>query len=223
MLIDLSEIKTLWINLDSATKNAEDITEQCKKYNIKNHERYPAIKIDPNDELCKSTHPHMKPYLAGCGLSHIACIEKSLNYGPTLVLEDDACITHAYTSLLEVPDNCDAIYLGVSTGCPGYVSSRYNNNFLRIGRMLAAHAVIYVSERYKKAALEAAKHFVYDLHFPWDISPSTIQENFLVLTPNLPYYIQSDERESEHKWQFFTDKAIKDKGYKFYDNIPVLR
>jgi hypothetical protein len=53
------------------------------------------------------------------------------------------------------------------------------------------------------------------LHYPWDISPTTVQEHHLVLTPNMPFYIQSDERESEHKWQFFTDKAIEDKGHQF--------
>ena len=37
MIIDLREIKTLWINLDSATKNAEEITEQCKNYKIDNN------------------------------------------------------------------------------------------------------------------------------------------------------------------------------------------
>jgi GR25 family glycosyltransferase involved in LPS biosynthesis len=157
----------------------------------------------------------MKPYLAGCGLSHIECIKKSMSCGPTLVLEDDAITTPAYQNILEVPDNCDAIYLGVSTGSPGYISNKYNENFLRIGRMLAAHAVLYISDRYKKAALEQAELFVHKLHYPWDISPSIIQEHFLVLTPNFPYYIQSDERDSEHKWQFFTDKAIQNKGYNF--------
>jgi hypothetical protein len=216
MIIDLKETKTLWINLDRATKNAEDITKQCEKYGIKNHERFPAIVIDPSNPLCISDHPHMKPYLAGCGLSHIECIKKSIECGkPTLILEDDATITPSYEDILNLPDNCDAVYLGVSTGSPGYISKRYNDKFLRIGRMLAAHAVLYISERYKHAALEAAEHFVHNLHYPWDISPTTIQEHTLVLTPNLPYYIQSDERDSEHKWQFFTDKAIVDKGYNF--------
>lgn len=215
MIIDLSTTKTFWINLDKATKNAEEINKQCEIYDIKNHERFSAIAVDPSHELCVTHHPHMQPYLVGCGLSHIECIKKSLNYGPTLVLEDDATITPAYQNLLEVPDECDAIYLGVSTGSPGYISCRYNDNFLRIGRMLAAHAIIYISERYKKAALQQAEKFVYGLRYPWDISPSTLQEHFLVLTPNLPFYIQSNERDSEHKWQFFTDQAIVDKGYKF--------
>lgn len=215
MIIDLREIKTLWINLDRATKNAEEITKQCLTHGIKNHERFPAISVDPTDPLCFSHHPHMKPYLAGCGLSHIECIKKSIVSGPTLVLEDDATTTPAYQDLLEVPDDCDAIYLGVSTGSPGYISARYNENFLRIGRMLAAHAVLYISDRYKESALQQAERFVHELHYPWDISPSVIQEHFLVLTPNLPYYVQSDERDSEHKWQFFTDKALQDKGYNF--------
>jgi hypothetical protein len=219
MIIDLQEIKTLWINLDRATKNAEDITKQCEIYGIKNHERFPAIVIDPSNHLCVSHHPHMKPYLAGCGLSHIECIKKSIGSGPTLVLEDDAQITPAYENIIEVPDNIDALYLGVSTGSQQYLSCAYNEKYLRIGRMLAAHAVVYISERYKQAALAEAERFVHELHYPWDISPSVIQEHFLVLTPKLPFYIQSDNRQSEHKWQFFTDKAIEDKGYNFNDNF----
>jgi hypothetical protein len=219
MIIDLREIKTLWINLDRATKNAESIINECNTHGVKNHERFSAICVDPSNPLCQSSHPHMHPYLVGCGLSHIECIEKSLETGPTLILEDDATITPAYNPILEVPDNCDAIYLGVSTGSPNYVSCRYNENYLRIGRMLAAHAVIYISEKYKRTTIEVAKHFVHNLKWPWDISTSTIQEKFLVLTPNLPYYIQSNERDSEHKWQFFTDKAIVDKGFHFNDNI----
>ena len=131
MIIDLQEIKTLWINLDKATKNAEEIKKQCKIYDIKNHERFPAIIVDPSDPLCNSSWPNMRSYLVGCGLSHIECIKKSLENGkPTLVLEDDATITPSYEKILEVPDDCDAIYLGVSTGYPGYISGRYNEKYL---------------------------------------------------------------------------------------------
>ena len=45
MIIDLRETKTLWINLDKATKNADAINKQCIDYGIKNNERFPAIVV----------------------------------------------------------------------------------------------------------------------------------------------------------------------------------
>ena len=50
MIIDLREIKTLWINLDSANKNAEEITEQCKNYKIDNNQEL-VVLLETDDSI----------------------------------------------------------------------------------------------------------------------------------------------------------------------------
>ena len=39
MIIDLREIPVVWINLDSATKNAETMKQRFEKYGFKNTHR----------------------------------------------------------------------------------------------------------------------------------------------------------------------------------------
>lgn len=220
MKIDIRTVPVRWINLDSATANAEAVSRDLDEAKFTNHSRFPAIVTDPADPLCVSDHPHMKPYLVGCGKSHIACIEESLGRGPFLVLEDDAAVTKAFYPIINIPPDTDAVYLGSSTGNPNTMVADANGYFVRIGKMLAAHAVLYISDRYKQAVLDVAKKFVYELHHPWDIAPSTVQEHFNVLASRVPFFIQSDARTSEHKWEFFTKHKLVTRSSQFERQWP---
>jgi hypothetical protein len=100
-----------------------------------------------------------KPRHLGCSQSHLKAIETlRLGCPPFLVLEDDAIPTPFYSPHVEIPPGVDLLYLGHSpygwsrelNGTPE-ITGPDSESFLRVHSMLAAHAIIYVTD----AAVEA--------------------------------------------------------------------
>jgi hypothetical protein len=206
MIIDLREIPVVWINLDSATRNAEIMQDNLLKYGFK-HTYRKSARIIPAPEGTISSNAHY----VGCAQSHIDILDDSLYGAPLLILEDDAAFTNAFDPILDIPDDSDGIYLGVSSGNLGYQTKRYNENYMRIGGILATHAILYINSFYKNAMSQIAKHCINDIFQPWDLGASSLQFSTKVYTPNKPYFYQSDDRDSANKWQFFTDSCLEDK------------
>lgn len=95
-----------------------------------------------------------------CSAGHIRCIKKGLELGaPFLVLEDDVFMTDNFDNIIDVPDNSDMIYLGVSNkgvdfknnidcwdaDTLSYISIENYNHLVKLNNMLSAHAIIYVN------------------------------------------------------------------------------
>jgi len=200
MKIDLREIPVYWINLDTATKNAERMTKMFEKLGFKNTIRKSARVIpSPPDTI-----PSNKHYV-GCAQSHIDIFELSDLKTPFLILEDDAeVIEENFNPILEVPDETDALYLGVSIGNRGYTCIQYNTEYKRIAGILATHAILYTSERYRKDAIIMSKDLVYNRHTPFDVGCAFLQRYFQVLTPNKPVFYQADAADSANKWEYLT-------------------
>lgn len=206
MHIDLREIPVVWINLDSATENAKQMVEKLNEHGFKNHYRKSACVIEPPPNT-----PQPIAHYVGCAQSHIDILDDSKYSCPLLILEDDAEFTSAFNPIVEIPDDSDGIYLGISTGNRYYQTKRYNENYLRIGGILATHAILYVTDHYKNLMSQAAKHCIHDLKQPWDMGASSVQFSSRVYTPNLPYFFQGDHKQSANKWQFFTDSQLEDR------------
>ena len=85
MKIDLREIPVYWINLDTATKNAERMTKMFEKLDFKNTIRKSARIIPSPPETIQAN----KHYV-GCAQSHIDIFELSDLKTPFLILEEDA-------------------------------------------------------------------------------------------------------------------------------------
>lgn len=207
MIIDLREIPVVWINLDSATKNAEDMQNRLDKHGFKKTYRKSARII----QAPPGTIPSNAHYV-GCAQSHIDILADNTYSTPLLILEDDAEFSDSFNPVLDIPDDSDGIYLGVSTGNRGYQTKRYNENYLRIGGILATHAILYVNPQFRKEMMQAAIHCIEDLKQPWDMGAASVQFSKRVYTPNKPYFYQSDNRQSANKWQFFTDGVLEDRN-----------
>lgn len=207
MKIDLREIPVVWINLDSATKNAEDMQNRLNKHNFKHTYRKSARVITaPPGTIPSNAH------YVGCAQSHIDVLSDKKYPTPLLILEDDAEFSDAFNPILEIPDDSDGIYLGISTANRGYQTKRYNSDYLRICGILATHAILYVTEQYKTEMAQAAMHCIHNLKQPWDVGAASMQFYKKVYTPNIPYFYQSDKRESANKWQYFTDNQLEDRN-----------
>jgi hypothetical protein len=199
MKINLRNVKTKWLNLDSATSNAERISKQCDDLGILDHSRHPAVVL-PCPEGTRPSEVHY----VGVGQTHINCLEENKDAMPFLILEDDATLTEDYQNTIEVPDDTDAIYLGTSHGDGRYMAQDIGGGLLRIGKMFAAHAVLYITERYRQAVVDVAKECIYKLHVPFDIGTYNIMENFLVVAPHRPWYYQGPCGESLNNWEWIT-------------------
>jgi len=207
MRIDLREIPVVWINLDSATKNAEEMEKKLKDHGFKNTYRKSARVIPaPPGTIQSNAH------YVGCAQSHIDILDDKNYSMPLLILEDDAEFSTNYNPILEIPDDSDGIYLGVSKGNVYYKTKKYTSDYLRIGGILATHAILYVTQNYRDTMSNVAKYCIHNLQKPWDMGAASLQMQFKVYTPNNPYFYQSDNKESANKWQFFTDSALEDRN-----------
>jgi hypothetical protein len=206
MIIDLREIPVVWINLDSATQNAKAMQDRLDQHGFKYTYRKSA-RVIPAPE---GTQPGNAHYV-GCAQSHIDILENADYNTPLLILEDDAEFSNSFNPIMEIPDDTDGIYLGISSGNVNYQTKRYNENYLRIGGILATHAILYITPNFRTNMIRVAKHCIDDLKQPWDMGASALQYHFRVYTPNNPYFYQADNRDSANKWQFFTDNSLEDR------------
>jgi hypothetical protein len=69
-------------------------------------------------------------------------------------------------------------YLGISHGNIYYQTAKKNEHYLRINGILAAHAILYVSQRYREAMSFIGKYCLNTLNKPWDVGTAGIQHQF---------------------------------------------
>jgi hypothetical protein len=137
---------------------------------------------------------HASPTI-GCAQSHLNILERADLRTPFMILEDDCQFTSGFRYRFELPADTDALYLGVSSygilrkgarNVPtinGVRFAPFGPSYLRVFNMLGTHAVLYLSERYRReaggraaACRDTGEHI--------DVALASLQETFLVLTPN---------------------------------------
>ena len=207
MIIDLREIQVVWINLDSAVENFKTMQERLGDNGFKFTYRKSA-RIIPAPEGTIASNAHY----VGCAQSHIDILDDEKYSTPVLILEDDAEFSDVFSPVIDIPDDSDGIYLGVSSGNRGYQTKKHNKNYMRIGGVLATHAILYITPAFRQQMSKIAKHSIHHIKKPWDVGAAALQFYKKVYTPNIPYFYQSDNRESANKWQLFTDKSLEDRN-----------
>lgn len=198
----LNEVHTLWINLDSAKSNRVAMERQLKTMNFKNAKRITARVISPPDGY----NPAFGKHFIGCAQSHIDCFEQS--EAPVLILEDDAKVTKHYINDLELPPDADAVYLGWSRANQAMKVWDYNRDLVRVAGVNTTHAILYLSKEYKEYACQVTKHCAYEAKIPLDIGFAGIQERFKIYATRRPFFIQSEDRTSENKWEAITNGVL---------------
>ena len=192
--LDLSTLKTYWINLDDRTDRQDSMIKLFTRLGMNNVERISAIKA--------------QPYYFGCGMSHIKTLERGLEGGtPFLVLEDDVTFNDTFKPTLDVPDDIDAVYLGWTTWSATEeraASSRmsralemrvYDDNFVKISYMTSLHAVLYLSEEYVRKCIDSMKEWVQEKKWHCDVGTAEVQCDFNVVVPfGRTWFYQDDPR-----------------------------
>lgn len=195
--LDLKKIKTVLINLDHQPERIVEMNEVLGSMDI-SYDRFSAIS---NKTTTGTTS--FEGFMA-CAKSHLEVVSNLTV--PTMVLEDDLRKTSFYgdniPTVLEVPEEADAVYLGVSNW--GYVhpirqrsflnqtvATQYCEGWKRVYNMLAAHAIIYLKEDFVEEVIKQQKQCIEE-RVPWDMGMASIHRDFVVLTPDAPLFYQKD-------------------------------
>lgn len=191
MIIDMSSIKTFYINVDEKVERKNQTEKLLCNLNYKNYERYSA-KTGKNA-------------IEGCAQSHIDILRSHKSKTPFLILEDDVTIGKGYQQTIEIPEDTDAVYLGYSMW--GYDAERakkfskmdnttkfekVTNHLYKISNMLSTHAIMYCSEKYCNAVADIMENVWKNQQWHCDYACALIQEKFNVYAPSNPFFFQND-------------------------------
>jgi hypothetical protein len=208
MKINLETLKTYYISLKEQPEKQERMNQMLNDIGIKNFEHEPGQ--IPKEEYLYCG-PHCFSNAIGSGQSHFSVYEKNKTF-PFLILEDDVYpIMENIQPVIDVPDECDALYLGVSkeglyTESKGsYIIEKYNNfiedyneDFLRIRGMYSAHAILYINPTYLFKHMNAIL-LCLSLGYPFDVGYSVCQHLGMVLALKKHWFYQYPKFEESTK------------------------
>lgn len=186
-------------------ENTRSVTDFPVTYICPDHnEKYKKRNIDTRTLLEKIGFNSITHHQSGTNQypkclveATIDILERHTDDMPFLLVEDDIAWTGI--SKIEFPPDADAIYLGVSF-CAGHPEENthklycelqeYSNSTSRVLNMLSAHAILYISKRYKQAVVNQlrANENTYN-----DVLMSRIQKQYNIYTVNFPIFYQDDD------------------------------
>lgn len=216
MKIKLKNIPVLYINLDRDIDRRDMMESMLSKMKFKTIHRIPGV-IANIDHDCFSAHPEayspgycMQQKYYGCAMAHKSALEfanSKYPNKPVIILEDDCFLVNPVKSF-KIPDNSDAVYLGIGNGGMANVTSgdidnekkalwkNTNPEFIldktmsRILNMGSAHAIMYMNNSYRNLAIQmcdlAIKHSTLS-----DTLFTTLQPYNFVYALNSPVFAQN--------------------------------
>ena len=180
MKLDLRTVSAVYINLKKDVKKDFAMKALILDCGFKNTIRVEA-EYTPNS-------------LAGCSLSHYNALNE---IDPPFIVFEDDCVVKNFNSNIEIPDDADAVYLGVSSwgrmnahSGPFVQYEKVDENLVRVYNMLGAHAILYLSQEYASMCSRIAQNG-YDIADHQDIGFAEIQRYFNVYAFNDPMFYQT--------------------------------
>lgn len=182
MLINLLEVPVFYINLDDEDEKRKRTEFMLKSLGFKNVVRFSAIR-------------HEKGRIIGCARSHYEIL-KNQN-PPFIILEDDCSLNVEFSEQIEIPDNADCLYLGISHwgrylnhSGPYVHCEKVNNEIVRVYNMLATHAIMYLTDSYVDVCKRIAYYYGYEIENHIDIGFAEIQKLYNVYAFDKPIFRQ---------------------------------
>ena len=182
MNLDLREIPFYYINLDDAVERKTRTENHLKALGIKSVNRIPAIRHNNG--------------FAGCART-VSDFLHQIPEGPFVLIEDDIDVKR-WDPIIEVPDDADALYLGISgwgrmNGHSGpFVQwEQVDDNLLRVYNMLSGHAIVYLSGEWVEMARRCCHHAGYLIESYYDVQIAEVQRFFNIYALDDPYFYQT--------------------------------
>lgn len=190
MQINLQNTKIICISLKKSIERRHNFEELAKRLNFKNWFFYDGVETgDP---------------IEGCALSQINVLNDNLNDDPILIVEDDIHESEYYTQNITLPPNIDALYLGYSNWAADPMRAQMSlldspasaikeNMFYKIKHVTSAHAILYISKKYKEMCAIEAKKYLYDNqgNRHCDVIYARLQNNFNVYATPQHFFYQN--------------------------------
>ena len=207
MKLKLTELPVVYINLDDQPLRRELMEENLTKLGFKNIIRVSGFK----DSIGKR----------GCAYSHALALEEVDS--PFIVLEDD-CLTLNFVEQIEIPDDSDAVYLGISSWgrmnshsgpCVQWEEVSDYPGLLRIYNMLSAHAILYLNPDYVDLCKRIAYHgyLISDHH---DIGFADVQKYYDVYAFDEPMFYQTSSNGTEENLSSYPSSEFMDPDRRFW-------
>lgn len=190
MKLKLTDVPVVYINLDEQTERRESIEKSLNELGFKTIIRVSAFK----DFIGKR----------GCAYSHAIALEE---IDPPFILLEDDCVPLDFVDEVDIPDDSDAVYLGISSW--GRMNSHSGpcvqcddvegySDILKIYNMLGAHAILYINPDYIDLCKRIAYHgyLISDHH---DIGFADVQKYYDVYAFNSPMFYQTSSNGTNDK------------------------
>jgi hypothetical protein len=200
MIIDLRDIDTYYINIAKHKEKNNSMIDLGNNFGFKNYNRINAV-YNPENPI------------TGCASSHYNIL-KDLKK-ETIILEDD-CIIKNNQPIIKVPNDADAVYLGLSQwGYRDDISKPKNFDFkkhenvrsvYKISSMLSTHAILYINKEYMDACARVAKYSM-DNGIHIDQGFARIQRYYNVYAVSDPIFYQNSNRAATN-FKFSNNKIV---------------
>ena len=187
--LDLREIPVVYINMDKDIDKKELIENHIDRLGFKTKIRVPGV-------------VHQDGALAGIALAqHNALHEID---PPFIILEDDAT-PFDYDPIISIPDDTDALYLGISSwgrmnghSGPFVQYENIEKNLCRVYNMLGAHAILYLNEEYISVCKKISYHH-HNINEHVDIGFADVQKYYNVYAFDDPLFYQTSSNGTNQK------------------------
>lgn len=182
MKINLTNIPVYYVNMDGEDDKRKTTESMLKSMGFNYVNRFNAIR-------------HESGRIIGCARSHYQILNN--NKPPFIILEDDCALNKKFKSNIEIPNNADALYLGISHwgrylnhSGPYVHYTRINDEIVRVYNMLATHAILYLSDSYVDICKRVAYHFGHEVENHLDIGFAEIHRFYNVYSFDKPLFRQ---------------------------------
>jgi len=161
---------------------------------------------------------------AGCAGAHYNGL---CEIDPPFVLFEDDCQIHNFKSVIEVPDDADAVYLGTSQWArylgsfsgPFVHFESVSDDVVRTYNMLGGHAILYLTQEYVSMCKRISKHASEIIGYNQDPGFAEVQKYFNVYCMNDPFFRQSGYNMAVTTCKI-TDVGIHvSDSQRFFDNV----
>lgn len=199
MKIKLTDIPVYYINLDGEDVKRENTESMLKNIGFKYVHRFPAVR-------------HEAGRIIGCARSHHAILSMDIE-PPFIIIEDDCALNRKFKNEVDIPDNVDALYMGISHwgrymshSGPYVHTTKVNNEIVRVYNMLATHAIAYFSKEYVDVCKRISYHHGYEIEDHVDIGFAEIHKLYNVYCFDDPVFRQ-------YEWSAVTTGRISEHSY----------
>ena len=198
MKIDLTDIPVYYINLDDREEKRKNTETMLKQMGFKFVERFSAIR-------------HEAGRIIGCARSHYEILKS--HKPPFIIIEDDCSLNKEFDKNIKIPDNADALYLGISHwgrylnhSGPYVHITKVDDEIVRVHNMLATHAILYLSESYVDICKRISYNFGYEIENHLDIGFAEVHRFFNVYSFDEPLF-------GQYEWSTVTTGKLSEVSY----------